>query len=126
MARRKAKFKRKRRGLEVEHYLIRLTCYQCNLTKEIVRQNGEDPDVALDREAKGWYTILDGIALCPRHVIESGTNLRPLYPLSEKIHGDSQAHADALARYMERTRRRLERNSWISATSEDSTTSETS
>jgi hypothetical protein len=126
MARRKAKFKRKRQGYEKEYDLVRLTCFECNLDKEVRLQNGEDPDHALDREAVGWYTILDGIALCPRHTIERGTNLRPLYPLHEKIYGDPDAHRARLDRFMERTRRRMERASWTSVTSDDSMTSETS
>ncbi len=117
----KKRLKRAKRGLKVSNDTITLTCYTCNLQKVVVRT--EDAiDAALDREAAGWYTILDGIALCPRHAIESGTTLRPLYPLHETIYGDPEARREALDRFMERTRRRMERASWRSMTSDDSTT----
>lgn len=121
MARKKRKFKRQRRGIQVTADAISLVCYECNLTRQFER-NGEDTTHILDREAKGWYTIYNGIALCPKHTITSGANLRPLLPLAETIYGDPDARREDLERYMERTRRRMERSSWTSATSDDSTT----
>ena len=122
--RRKVKFKRQRNGLQVTAYMIGLVCYECNLTREIERTD-EDVDQILDREAIGWYTVIGGIALCPRHVIESGTNLSPLH-LSERIYGDPEKHRLRFETIMDRTRRIKERASWRLATSDDCTTSEIS
>jgi len=120
MARKKRKFKRQKNGLQVTATMIGLVCYQCNMTREIVRTD-EDVDQILDREAIGWYTVIGGIALCPRHVIESATNTSPLH-LTETIYGDPDAHRRRLEAIMERTRRIKERASWRSATSDDCTT----
>ncbi len=121
MARKKRKFKRNKRGNLVTIDTVTLVCYECNLTKELER-NGEEITSLLDREAKGWYTMYVGIALCPTHVIMTRTNTRHLLPLAETIYGDPEARQEALEQYMERTRRRMERASWKSATSDDSTT----
>ena len=121
MARKKRKFKRQKQGIIATIDMVTLTCYECNLTREFERSGEEIRDL-LDREAKGWYTMYTGIALCPRHVILSGTNLRNLLPLAETIYGDPEARQANLEQYMERTRRRMERASWKSATSDDSTT----
>jgi len=121
--RRKTKFKRQKTGLKVTDNVIGLVCYECNLTKEIERTN-EDVDQTLDREAIGWYTVIGGIALCPKHVIESGTDTTSLH-LTERIYGDPEKHRRRLEAIMERTRRIKERASWKSATSDASTTSET-
>ena len=121
MARKKRKFKRNKQGTTVTIDMVVLVCYECNLTREFER-NGEEITSLLDREAKGWYTMYTGIALCPRHVILSGTNLRHLLPLAETIYGDPEARKVDIEQYMERTRRRMERASWKSATSDDSTT----
>lgn len=120
MARRKRKFKHQRIGLKVSADTIGLICYQCNRTKEIERTD-EDVDQILDREADGWYTMIGGIALCPRHVIESGTDSTPLH-LTETIYGDPDKRRRRFEVIMERTRRIKERASWRSATSDDCTT----
>jgi hypothetical protein len=125
MARRKKKFKSEKRGVQRSADLILLTCYRCNMQRAIPHE-GRNTDEVLDAEAVGWYNVLDGIALCPRHTIESGANLQPLKPLSEIIYGDPEARRESVRRYLERTRRRMERASWTSATSEDSMKSEIS
>ena len=121
MARRKRKFKRVRQGIKVNGNQLTITCYECNLVKEFER-NGEDTDQILDREAVGWYTLFSGIALCPRHIHIAGVTNRLLYPLSEVIYGDPEARKLDLEQYLARTRRRMERASWKSETSDDSTT----
>lgn len=121
MARKKRKFTKNKRGTMVTIDIVTLTCYECNLTREFNR-DGKGIRGLLDREARGWYTMYTGIALCPIHTILSGTNLRHLYPLAETIYGEPEARQEALEQYMESTRRRMERASWKSVTSDDSTT----
>jgi hypothetical protein len=117
------KFKRKKRGTELVGNLIILTCYQCNAVREF-RRDGRDTDEVLDLEAPGWYTLVGGIALCPKDVAQKGITQASLNPYSECIHGDPVARQQAIARCLDHTQRIMERARWKSVTSDDSTTSE--
>lgn len=121
MARKKRK-KRARQGLRREPNQICLTCYDCDHQVVVECKSDDDTDQILDIKAPGWYTILHGVAFCPRHTIERALNRRPLYPLTERIYGDPAEHQSSMERFLERTRRRMERASWTLPTSEDSTT----
>jgi len=49
-----------------------LVC-RCGTQKTIERQEREDVGLLLDREAKGWYTNISGICLCPNCTYAQGT-----------------------------------------------------
>lgn len=125
MPRKKRSFRRERRGLKLVGGQIILTCYECNLQRHIDKDK-RDTDEILDIEAPGWYTLLSGISLCPNCTSKQGLTHANIHPLTETIYGDPGTRREEVARYLDRTRRRMELARWKSATSEDSMTSEIS
>lgn len=76
--------KSRRRGrITVTPDAINLECV-CGVTRQISRA-GEDTDRTLDREAPGWWTCTNGLALCPNCVIKKGKRIEP--GPSHRVHG---------------------------------------
>jgi hypothetical protein len=103
LARKKRTFKREKRGLRIVGNRIILTCYECNIQRESLKNN-RDTDEVLDVEAVGWYTLLSGISLCPQCRVKRGITQDNIHPLTETIFGDQDARREAFARYLAHTK----------------------
>lgn len=90
----KKRKRRRRFGVyEVYPAMIVLEC-RCGNRREIERTD-EDTDDILDREASGWYTLLPGIAMCPRCRMAKGKFKTE--HIGERIHGEDQDHLRMVA-----------------------------